>query len=81
MIVITGTHLDELTLTLSEGWNLISGLNQITNVNNIIDLDNVVIPGTIFGYMDGYENVSQLIPGKSYWVRANQSGTIQIHIE
>jgi len=81
MIVITGTHLDELTITLSEGWNLISGLNQITNVNNIIDLNNIVISGTIFGYMDGYENVSQLVPGKSYWVRVNQSGTIQIYIE
>ena len=72
---------ETVTYTLHPGWNLISGLNQITNVNNIIDLNNIVISGTIFGYMDGYENVSQLVPGKSYWIRASQSGTIQINIE
>jgi hypothetical protein len=79
--VVTGAPINELVINLSEGWNLISGTSQ---VSTIVDSSGIIIAGLIYGYdggfglYDGYYTVTELLPGRAYWVRAFEDGEITI---
>ncbi len=76
---ITGIQINELTISLNDGWNLISGISTPINISGIQDPDGIIITGTIYGYAsDGYSNEGILELGKGYWVRANSSGSITL---
>jgi len=64
-------------ISLSAGWNLISGITSSFNISNIQDPDEIIISSTVYGFTpDGYVNANILEPGKGYWIRANNSGSI-----
>ena len=67
-----------LSISLSEGWNLISGISQGIDVDDIDDPDNIVIPGTYYSFGETYTSASTLEPGKGYWVKANSVGIISL---
>ena len=73
---ITGYVVDNLEISLMEGWNLISGITDPIVVNNIGDPGGIIIPGTFYGFGSSYENVDVLEPGESYWVRTSGAGVI-----
>ena len=74
---ITGIPINELTISLNEDWNLISGISTSINISDIQDPDGLIIAGTVYGFaLGGYSNAEILEPGKGYWVRANSSGSI-----
>jgi len=76
---ITGVSINEITISLIEGWNLISGISIPTSVSDIFDTDGIIIPGTVYGFTpDGYSNTEIIEPGKSYWVKAINDGTVII---
>ncbi|SVD56812.1 uncharacterized protein METZ01_LOCUS409666, partial [marine metagenome] len=75
---ISGESVDSLTLSLVSGWNLISGISFIVNINNAVDPENIIIPGTLYGFVDTYVQTSELEPGKGYWLNANNSGEIML---
>ena len=76
---ISGNAILEINIPLSQGWNLMSGICQPYDITNIYDPNNIIVQGTFYGFENGYAEVSQLIPGKSYWVRTTQSGVIIIN--
>jgi len=74
---ISGIPINELTISLNEGWNLISGISTPLDITAIQDQDGIIIFGTVYGFTsDGYSNAENIEPGKGYWVRANNSGSI-----
>ena len=74
---ITGTPITELTISLNEGWNLISGITNSFNFIHIHDPDGLIIPGTIYGFTpEGYSEAEVIHPGEGYWIRASNSGYI-----
>ena len=74
---ITGNTINELTISLNEGWNLISGISTPLNISDIQDPDGIIISGTVYGFTSGsYFNTENIEPGKGYWLRANNSGSI-----
>tara|TARA_Y100000588_G_scaffold278305_1_gene294930 strand:+ start:2725 stop:4227 length:1503 start_codon:yes stop_codon:yes gene_type:complete len=74
---IGGTSINELTISLNEGWNLISGISIPLNITAIQDPDGIIISGTVYEFTSGvYSNTEILEPGKGYWIRANSSGSI-----
>ena len=76
---ITGVFINELTISLSEGWNLITGISNSLNISDIQDPDGIIISDTVYGFTpDGYENAEILESGTGYWLRANNTGTIII---
>lgn len=79
--MITGQGMNSITLTLVEDWNLISGISLAVPLENINDPDLIIIPNTIYGYNDGYFPAETIEPGKGYWVRANNTGNIDISVE
>ena len=74
---ITGNTINELTISLNEGWNLISGISTPLNISDIQDPDGIIISGTVYEFTPGgYSNEEIIEPGKGYWLRANNSGNI-----
>jgi hypothetical protein len=73
---IDGTPINELTISLNEGWNLVSGLSEDISIYSVSDPDSIIIPGTLYGFNEGYLETDLFVPGKGYWLRANNSGNI-----
>ena len=74
---ITGIPINEIMISLNEGWNLISGITQNVNETDIQDPGGIIIPNTLYSFTsDGYTNAEILKPGKGYWIRTNNSGAI-----
>jgi len=74
---ISGIPINELTISLNEGWNLISGISTSITLSDIQDPDGIIISGTIYEFApDGYSNAEILEPGTGYWVRINNPGSI-----
>jgi hypothetical protein len=75
---IHGTPINELTISLSQGWNLISGISEVVDVASISDPGSVIVPGTLYGFTGTYVSSSQLDPGQGYWINANADGDVTI---
>ena len=78
-ITISGTPINELSISLNEGWNLISGISNPINISDLEDLDGIIVPGTIYRFTTGgYSSTEIIDPGEGYWIRANSSGFITL---
>ena len=75
---LSGTPINEMTLQLNAGWNLISGISSVIGLSGISDPENIVVPGTIFEFTDSYDYATLLTPGHGYWVYASTDGNITI---
>ena len=77
---IIGSIINELTISMSEGWNLISGISTPLNISDIQDPGEIIISGTVYGFTStGYTYTEIIEPGKGYWVRASGPGEITIN--
>ena len=76
---VNGQPVGSLSISLVEGWNLISGISSSIDMSDIIDVDNLIIPNTLFGFSaDGYWSPESLTPGKGYWLRSSGNGEITL---
>ncbi len=75
---INGAAINECTIDLSEGWNLISGISGDVALENISDPDGVVIPGSLFGFDGSYVPADTVKQGKGYWINSNGTGSITL---
>jgi hypothetical protein len=75
---LTGTPVNEITLQLNAGWNLISGISSVVGLAGISDPGDIVVPGTIFEFTDSYDYATLLTPGHGYWIYASTDGYITI---
>ena len=76
---ILGTPINGVSISLDEGWNLISGITISLDITEIQDPGEIIIAGTFYGFSsDGYLNTENIEPGEGYWVRASASGSITI---
>ena len=73
-----GDDFEEITVTLSEDWNMISGVSEPANVNSISDPYGLIIPNTIYSFGEGYELADVIEPGLGYWIRSYGEGNIMI---
>ena len=77
--VLTGEPIVQIIITIVEGWNLISGITESIAIINISDPSSIIINGTVFGFGDvGYIETEVLEPGKGYWIRSTEDGSITI---
>ncbi len=73
---ISGNIINEMTIELNEGWNLISGIFEEISIYSVTDPGNIIIENTLYGFSEGYFNADSLIPGIGYWIRTTSSGEI-----
>ena len=78
--LIIGNPIDEITIHLEGGWNLISGTTSSIQVGEIDDPEELIVPGTIYTFDGVYINSSFLEPGKAYWLYSNGSGAVSLPI-
>jgi hypothetical protein len=69
--------INELTLSITEGWNLISGISTPVDAD-VLYSSGLVVTGGIYGYDASYFNADVINPGMGYWVRAIQDGEITL---
>ena len=75
---INGGEITSLTMSMNEGWNLISGISSTIELENIIDPWEIIIEGTLFGYNGSYLYTDNLVPGEGYWLRTYDAGDITL---
>jgi len=75
-VSISGSVITDLQISIMEGWNLISGISTVVTIQNIIDPNDLIIPGTIYGFEDGYVESESIEPGYGYWLRSTGEGEI-----
>ena len=75
---ISGTPINELTISLSEGWNMVSGISTPVSVDVIIDPSGLIIPGTVYGFDGSYFSESTIETGYGYWLRSLSDGEITL---
>ncbi len=75
---ITGDHIAGDTIPLNEGWNLFGNLNDSIPVSSIATNPPAILESNFFGYANGYSTLQALIPGKGYWVKSLQAGSLVI---
>jgi hypothetical protein len=66
------------SISCSSGWSLIGGYNYSAAVSGITTVPPGVIEGNLFGYLNGYQPATHLIPGSGYWIKLSQAA--QIHL-
>ena len=75
-VTFTGEEINTLTISLSPGWNLITGFTQEIPIDSIYDPQDLIVPGTVYGFDESYVQISTLAPGKGYWLRSSENGEI-----
>jgi endonuclease/exonuclease/phosphatase family metal-dependent hydrolase len=78
-ITITGTSVNSSEIVVNQGWNISGPFAYDVSVSNIITEPPNIIISTFYGYEGGYVPANTLKPGKGYWVKTNQNGTIYIN--
>ena len=73
-----GDDFEEITITLDEDWNMISGVSNPADVNSISDPYGIIIPNTIYSFGEGYNLADVIEPGLGYWIRSYGEGNIMI---
>lgn len=79
----TGLGLGNVTISLAAGWNLIGSLSQSIQTSKITTSPSGIIASKYFGYnttTGQYYLTETIEPGKAYWVKASQSGTLNLDI-
>lgn len=76
---ISGLSVNMVTISLVEGWNLISSISYTIETDDILDPDGLIVPNAVYRYDEGgYVSVSSIEPGKGYWMRSLGNGEIVI---
>ncbi len=76
--LLEGIAFSDINISLSTGWNLISGISYPVNVSSITDPNHLIVPETFYEFNGSYISANTLTPGKGYWVLSNNDGQITI---
>ena len=68
---VSGSPIDQVTIFLSEGWNLMGSLSSSFESSSIDDPEGIIISGSIYGFEGTYQSTTTLQPGKGYWINAS----------
>jgi surface protein len=76
---VNGSPLDQLTISLSAGWNLIGSLSSAFELSSIDDPEGIIISGSIYGFDEIYYSATTFQPGKGYWINASSDGQVTLN--
>ena len=64
------------TIVVTAGWNLIGSLSSPLVSSSIMGNPPGMVTSNFFGYNGNYKISDSIYPGKGYWVKVNQPGTL-----
>ncbi len=74
-----GRRLTTKTISLSSGWNLIGSITSPVSVGSLVSNPPNNPTSKYFGFESGYIIATTLVPGKAYWIKAKESGTLTLN--
>ncbi len=77
-LVVAGDMRVSETVSVVPGWNMIGGPSYPVPLDSVLAAPPGIIVGNFFEYSSGYTSVTNLRPGKGYWVKVAQAGTITL---
>jgi hypothetical protein len=73
---IFGTPFNSVTVSLNQGWNIISGISSPIDID-IVNAEDIIVASTVYGYgPSGYFPPDAIEPGYGYWARAYYDGEL-----
>ncbi|MBI3189652.1 MAG: choice-of-anchor D domain-containing protein [Ignavibacteriales bacterium] len=75
---VTGVPINSLSVSVLEGWNIIGSISQKILIDSITSEPPGMVTTNFFGYDAGYFTATEIEPGKGYWVKVNQAGTLTL---
>jgi hypothetical protein len=78
-VTITGNYVTGNEVSVVQGWNLIGPFAYNVVVSGITTVPPNILSSPFYGYEGGYTIPTLLLPGKGYWIKANQNGVIQLN--
>ncbi|HMD14093.1 MAG TPA: SdrD B-like domain-containing protein, partial [Bacteroidota bacterium] len=73
---LSGLPLPADTIAVADGWNLVGSLSTILPISSITSNPPGMVTSNFFGYNGSYKTSDTIYPGKGYWIKVNQSGTL-----
>jgi len=64
------------SITVSAGWNLIGSISTPVSAAQVTSDPGGMVTSQFFGYEGAYVSSDTIQPGRAYWVKADQSGTL-----
>jgi len=79
-VEVNGPEPDTLSVAVEVGWNIIGPFADSVDVESIASDPPGIVQSSLFGFdgSGGYQSVSALAPGEGYWVKAGESGTLDL---
>jgi len=77
---ITGPVADSADIAVAQGWNVIGPGADSVDVGTIGTSPPGILESSLFGFVSGrgYAVADTLAPGRGYWVKASQAGTLRL---
>jgi len=75
---IQGQLVNQLSIPVKAGWNLIGALNSNISTSSISTQPPNIISSLFYEYNGSYSPVNTLSSGKGYWVKVSQNGSINL---
>jgi hypothetical protein len=76
---VSGNPINQATISLSEGWNLMGSLSSTFESSFIDDPEGIIVSGSIYGFEGTYQSTTTLQPGKGYWINASADGQVTLN--
>jgi hypothetical protein len=73
---LNGSPIVQETLAVVTGWNLFGALSSSIPIGTIITIPDSIIISPFYSYSSSYQSASSIDPGKGYWVKVNQNGSL-----
>jgi hypothetical protein len=73
---ISGTYVFRDSIDVAAEWNMIGSISLPVDTASIIQIPPGILSSVFFGYHSGYGADSLVRPGKAYWVKARNAGTL-----
>ncbi len=78
VVDLTGLPRWSDSISVSEGWNLIGSISASVSVGSVTSSPGGIVTSQFFAYAGSYLTATVIDPGKAYWVKVNQSGTLSL---
>jgi hypothetical protein len=77
-VIVNGDPIASETVGVSAGWNLLGTISSSTQAANITSSPPGIVTSQFFGYNGQYFSSANLLPGRGYWVKTDQAGSLTI---
>jgi hypothetical protein len=67
-----------LNIPVKQGWNLVGAAYKSVPVASVTTSPSGIVQSPFFEYNNGYSQAENLNPGKGYWVKVKQNGTLTL---